>query len=83
MTARLFIRPFTNLDPGHKHTGVVLFRVSVSPDDGSHLRVGGYNCFEIVLIVEYDDLIVLGYGYTVGVAQCFTAFRFLLMCLIN
>ena len=42
---------------GNKHTRIFKSCVVVSPHDGSHVRVGGYDFLEVMLVAEYNDLI--------------------------
>ena len=45
-------------DSSDKNPRVIFSCVVVSPNDGSHVRVGSHNLFEILFIAEYEDLIV-------------------------
>lgn len=42
----------------HVNAGEILFGAVVSSYDCSHIGVGGYNFFEVILIGKYHDLVV-------------------------
>lgn len=62
-------------DPGNKYAGIFAFCIVVSPHDGGHVRVGGYNSLEIALIVNYDDLVIPVRPESIGFCQSFTFFH--------
>ena len=42
---------------GNKHPWEYTFCKLIRPHDGSHVRVGGYDFLEVMLVSEYNDLI--------------------------